>query len=79
MKSTLKTFVFGSLFAIASSVFAQATDSPVGLWKTIDDETKQTKSLVRISESGGAFVGALSPHLGAGRSRWCGSFPPLQR
>ena len=32
---------------------AQAT--PAGLWKTIDDETKQEKSLVRISETGGVF------------------------
>jgi uncharacterized protein (DUF2147 family) len=36
---------------------AQAT--PVGLWKTIDDETKQEKSLVRITESGGVFSGRI--------------------
>ena len=32
---------------------AQAT--PVGLWKTIDDETKTEKSFVRITESGGVL------------------------
>jgi uncharacterized protein (DUF2147 family) len=67
MKSTLKTLIFSSLFAIASSVFAQTADSPVGLWKTIDDETKQTKSLVRISESGGAFVGKIEKLTTPGR------------
>jgi hypothetical protein len=34
---------------------AQAT--PVGLWKTIDDETKTEKSLVRIVDSGGVLSG----------------------
>lgn len=67
MKSTLKTLVLSSLFALSTSVFAQATDSPVGLWKTIDDETKQTKSLVRISEAGGAFVGKIEKLTTPGR------------
>jgi uncharacterized protein (DUF2147 family) len=67
MKSTFKTIVLGSLFAFAASAFAQATDSPVGLWKTIDDETKQVKSLVRISESGGAFVGKIEKLTTPGR------------
>ena len=37
----------------ARSPHAQAT--PVGLWKTIDDETKKEKSLVRIIETGGVL------------------------
>ena len=41
----------------AGAAFAQA--SPVGLWKTIDDETKQEKSLVRISESAGVLSGRI--------------------
>ena len=44
-------------FALHTAVFAQAT--PVGLWKTIDDETKQEKSLVRINESGGTLTGKV--------------------
>lgn len=43
-------------FATAAAC-AQA--SPVGLWKTIDDETKQEKSQVRISEAGGVLVGKV--------------------
>jgi uncharacterized protein (DUF2147 family) len=41
----------------AGAAFAQAT--PVGLWKTIDDETKQEKSFVRITESAGVLSGRI--------------------
>lgn len=41
------------------SAAAHAQMTPVGLWKTIDDETKQPKSLVRISESGGVVTGKI--------------------
>ena len=40
-----------SLAALAGNVWAQAT--PVGLWKTIDDETHKEKSFVRITDAGG--------------------------
>ena len=33
--------------------------SPVGLWKTIDDETGQAKALVRISEDAGVGSGRI--------------------
>jgi uncharacterized protein (DUF2147 family) len=49
------------LAAAAATAAAQAT--PVGLWKTIDDETKQEKSLVRITESGGALTGRIEKLL----------------
>ena len=45
----------------AAAAFAQAT--PVGLWKTIDDETKQEKSYVRISEAGGVLNGKVEKLL----------------
>ncbi|MGM9514548.1 DUF2147 domain-containing protein [Roseateles sp. DB2] len=38
---------------------AWAQSSPVGLWKTIDDDGKTEKSLVRISESNGVLVGNI--------------------
>jgi uncharacterized protein (DUF2147 family) len=43
------------------AAFAQA--SPAGLWKTIDDKTKKERSLVRITESGGVFVGRIEKRL----------------
>lgn len=33
--------------------------SPVGLWKTIDDETGKPKSLIRISEANGELRGRI--------------------
>ncbi len=50
-----------ALAAAAGAACAQAT--PVGLWKTIDDETKAEKSLVRISESGGVVSGRIEKLL----------------
>lgn len=45
----------------ANTVFAQA--SPVGLWKTIDDETKAEKSYVRITEDAGVLSGRVEKLL----------------
>jgi uncharacterized protein (DUF2147 family) len=45
------------VLAAAPLAFAQAT--PAGLWKTIDDETKQEKSHVRIVEAGGVLTGRI--------------------
>lgn len=46
-----------ALIAAAGTALAQAT--PVGLWKTIDDETKTEKSYVRITEAGGVLTGKV--------------------
>lgn len=54
MRKTLFTL---ALLAAAGTALAQAT--PAGLWKTIDDETKQEKSLVRISDNGGVLTGTI--------------------
>jgi uncharacterized protein (DUF2147 family) len=37
--------------------------SPVGLWKTIDDDTKKEKSLVRIKETNGVYSGTIEKFL----------------
>jgi uncharacterized protein (DUF2147 family) len=42
-----------------SSVCAMAQMTPVGLWKTIDDDGKTEKSLVRISDSAGVLSGSI--------------------
>ena len=46
-----------SLCVLAGAAFAQAT--PVGLWKTVDDETGKEKSFVRITETGGVLSGKV--------------------
>jgi uncharacterized protein (DUF2147 family) len=48
-------------FVVQAAALAQAT--PVGLWKTIDDETKKEKSLVRIVDNGGALSGKIEKLL----------------
>ncbi len=54
----LRTTLLAAAFAFANAgAFAQAT--PAGLWKTIDDETKQEKSWVRIVDSGGTLSGKV--------------------
>ena len=54
MKSILAALL---LAGASATVFAQA--SPVGVWKTIDDETKQEKSIVRIADNGGVLTGRI--------------------
>ena len=54
MKKLLITL---ALAAAAGTALAQTT--PVGLWKTIDDETTAEKSQVRITESGGVLTGKV--------------------
>ena len=42
---------------------AKAQATPVGVWKTIDDESKKEKSLIRVSEAGGVLTGRLEKLL----------------
>ena len=54
--STLTTTIFAS-----QGVFAAIT--PVGLWKTIDEDTNQAKSYVRISQTNGTLSGKVETIL----------------
>ncbi len=54
MRNLVLATAFGLLTTLAH---AQAT--PVGAWKTIDDETKAEKSVVHITETGGVLSGKI--------------------
>lgn len=55
----MKKTVIGMLLAsVAGLAFAEGA-SPVGLWKTVDDETGKEKSYVRITENDGKLVGKI--------------------
>ncbi len=54
----MKTFLAAATLSLLSSL-AMAQATPAGLWRTIDDETKTEKSLVRITESGGVYSGKV--------------------
>ncbi|MFO1273653.1 MAG: DUF2147 domain-containing protein, partial [Rubrivivax sp.] len=62
MKKILITL---GLAAACGAAFAQAT--PAGLWKTIDDETKQEKSFVRIVDNAGVLAGKIEKLLDPGK------------
>jgi uncharacterized protein (DUF2147 family) len=50
--------LLGFLF-FDTEVIAQSSDIPTGLWKTIDDESGQVKSQVRIWEHKGILYGKI--------------------
>lgn len=55
------TFAAALTLVLQGAAWAQAV--PTGLWKTIDDETKQEKSLVRITETGGVLSAKIEKLL----------------
>jgi len=56
-KAGLITATFALM--LLASPLAMAANTPVGVWKTIDDETGEAKSLVQISESDGKLRGKI--------------------
>ena len=46
-------------FLVISISNASAQSSPEGLWRTIDDESGEARSLVRIQRAGSALVGTV--------------------
>jgi uncharacterized protein (DUF2147 family) len=59
MTFSLRHAALGLVLALASGFAAAQAASPAGLWKTVDDNTKKEKSLVRIVESGGVYTGKV--------------------
>lgn len=55
------TFAAALTLVLQGAAWAQAV--PTGLWKTIDDETKQEKSLVRITDTGGVLSAKIEKLL----------------
>jgi uncharacterized protein (DUF2147 family) len=53
--------IAAAIAAVHLAAAAQA--SPVGLWKTVDDDGTTEKSLVRITEAGGALTGRIEKLL----------------
>lgn len=56
MRKTFKTLLLALPLCLAA-LSAQASDSPAGRWKTIDDKTGKVKSIVEITQ---AANGSLS-------------------
>jgi uncharacterized protein (DUF2147 family) len=54
----MRAAIVAGALALAAAV-ASAQNTPVGLWKTIDDDGKTEKSLVRITDAGGVLSGKI--------------------
>jgi len=67
----IRTAVVAVLAALTSPAWAQMT--PVGRWHTIDDQTKELKSEVVITENDGVLTGRIDKLLrkGADPNRRC--------
>lgn len=61
MKAHLKACLTIALVSLTGAALAQT--SPVGLWKTIDDDTNQEKSFVRIVDASGTLSGKIEKIL----------------
>jgi len=58
MYKKIISIVLVTVFALMS-LTAQAQETPVGLWKNIDDVTGKPKGLIRITEKNGEFSGTI--------------------
>jgi uncharacterized protein (DUF2147 family) len=57
MKTRLLSAVLGMFMLLFGAAWAQ--ESPVGLWKTIDDQSGKPRSLIRITDNSGSFNGRV--------------------
>ena len=55
-------------FLTLFSALSYAENSPVGLWKTIDDSTNKPRSLIRISDKNGELIATVEKGLLSGET-----------
>ena len=56
--NAMKSLFVAATLMVASSL-AAAAGSPVGTWRSIDDKTKQERSIITITEENGEFKGVV--------------------
>ena len=57
--SFLAAALLAALSAQLPTAFAAEDNSPVGLWKSLDDQSGKPKALIRIADSGGELRGKI--------------------
>ena len=57
--TAVKSWSAVALLMFAAAHAGAADPSPVGTWRTIDDKTKQERSIIRISEENGELKGVV--------------------
>jgi uncharacterized protein (DUF2147 family) len=58
-KKILLRSLFTLILLLPTELFGAAEPTPIGLWKTIDDNSGQPRALVRIREVNGQFEGKI--------------------
>jgi uncharacterized protein (DUF2147 family) len=73
--------IFAAAALLLLCQFSLADDSPVGLWKTIDDKTNKPRSIVRIVEENGEYKGIVEKGLVEGENpdRVCDKCDPPRK
>jgi len=77
-----RTMLLVTLILLCSVSLALAGGSPVGKWKTIDDETKKEKSIVEVYEANGKIYGRILQLLqekDGGASKLCTKCPGIDQ
>ena len=59
---TMKPLLLILFFSLFGTLFAQ-TDTPVGRWKTIDDDSGEAKSIIEIYRDGKTYKGKIAEIL----------------
>ena len=70
-----KKILAGILALAAFSTLSLAQPSPIGTWKTIDDNTGEAKSHVEIYENGGKLYGKIAKLLKSSLDKACEECP----
>lgn len=73
MVTKMLKFIFSLFLALSgAALYAQ---SPMGVWKTVDDETGEAKSHVRVYEQNGQLYGQVIKLLKSSPDRKCDKCP----
>jgi len=70
----MKKLLLGIFTLLFATIVNAASTSPVGYWKTIDDQTGQPKSIVKITQSGQTLTGQvvrIFPKPGESQNKLC--------
>lgn len=71
MKITHSITSLGALSLLLTTVLAADLSSPVGKWRTIDDQSGKPKSIVQITEEQGVLTGKIVELLEGATEKTC--------
>lgn len=71
MQITRSVAGLGALSLLLTTAYAADLDSPVGRWRTIDDQSGKPKSIVQITEDQGVLTGKIVELLEGATEKTC--------